>query len=105
MQLTIFGANGPTGRLLTAQALDEGHDVVAFTRHPEDFPLDGRSSGVAAGDVHDADAVGGAVDGVRRGHLHARGAVHQAARRRLLRRHGQHRRTPCTGRASNGSSP
>jgi nucleoside-diphosphate-sugar epimerase len=33
MKLAVFGANGPTGRLLTPLALDEDHDVVAFTRH------------------------------------------------------------------------
>ena len=63
MQLTIFGANGPTGRLLTAQALAEGHDVVAYTRHPEAFPLEADRLVIAAGDVHDGDAVGGAVAG------------------------------------------
>ena len=31
MRLVIFGANGPTGRLLTAQALTAGHTVTAFT--------------------------------------------------------------------------
>ena len=40
MQLAVFGANGPTGRLLTRLALDEHHDVVAFTRHPDAFPLE-----------------------------------------------------------------
>ena len=63
MRLTIFGANGPTGRLLTRQALDEGHDVVAFTRRPESFPdLPGRLE-VAGGDVLDPAAVERAVKG------------------------------------------
>lgn len=35
MNLTIFGANGPTGRLLTRLAIDAGHRVVAVTRHPD----------------------------------------------------------------------
>ena len=39
MRIVIFGANGPTGRILTKQALDVGHTVVAVTRHPEAFPL------------------------------------------------------------------
>ncbi len=34
MKLAVFGVNGPTGRLLTQLALDEHHEVVAFTRHP-----------------------------------------------------------------------
>jgi uncharacterized protein YbjT (DUF2867 family) len=35
MNIVIFGASGPTGRLLTRQALDERHTVTAVTRHPE----------------------------------------------------------------------
>ena len=60
MKLAVFGANGPTGRLLTQLALDEDHDVVAFTRHPDAFPVRHRRLEVAAGDVHDA-AVRGKV--------------------------------------------
>lgn len=63
MKLIVFGANGPTGRLLTAQALDEGHDVTAFTRHPEDFPLSHVRLRVIAGDVYDAESVAAAVRG------------------------------------------
>ena len=37
MKLVVFGANGPTGQLLTRQALAEGHAVTAVTRHPEAF--------------------------------------------------------------------
>ena len=40
MKITVFGANGPTGRLLTRLALDEHHDIVAFTRHPDGFPIE-----------------------------------------------------------------
>jgi uncharacterized protein YbjT (DUF2867 family) len=63
MKLAVFGANGSTGRLLTRLALDEGHDVVAFTRHPETFPIEHRRLHVAAGDAHDAAAVASAIDG------------------------------------------
>jgi putative NADH-flavin reductase len=63
MKLAVFGANGPTGRLLTQLALDEHHDVVAFTRHPDAFPIEHQRLEVAAGDVHDAAAVISAVDG------------------------------------------
>jgi putative NADH-flavin reductase len=63
MKLAVFGANGPTGRLLTQLALDEDHDVVAFTRHPRAFPMEHGRLSVAAGDVHDAAAVASAVDG------------------------------------------
>jgi nucleoside-diphosphate-sugar epimerase len=63
MNLTIFGANGPTGRLLTRRALDEGHRVRAFTRHPDAFPISDGRLDVAAGDVHDSAAVAAAIDG------------------------------------------
>jgi uncharacterized protein YbjT (DUF2867 family) len=58
----VFGANGPTGRLVTKLALDEGHEVVAFTRHPDTFPLDHPHLEVVAGDVHDAVTVTAAVE-------------------------------------------
>lgn len=31
MRITVVGANGPTGRLLTGQALAAGHEVAAVT--------------------------------------------------------------------------
>src|SRR5580704_410392 len=63
MKLAVFGANGPTGRLLTKLALDEDHGVVAFTRHPDAFPIEHRNIDVVGGDVHDPDAVASAIDG------------------------------------------
>ncbi len=63
MKLAVFGANGSTGRLLTRLALDEDHDVVAFTRHPDAFPLEHPRLEVAGGDVHEAGAVAAAIDG------------------------------------------
>ena len=63
MKLAVFGANGPTGRLLTRLALGEDHDVVAFTRHPGAFPIEHPRLEIAAGDVHDAAAVAPAVAG------------------------------------------
>jgi putative NADH-flavin reductase len=63
MKLAVFGSNGSTGRLLTRLALDEGHDVVAFTRRPDAFPIEHPRLEVAAGDVHDAAAVASAIEG------------------------------------------
>jgi nucleoside-diphosphate-sugar epimerase len=63
MKIAVFGANGPTGRLLARLALDEDHDVVAFTRHPDTFPIDHPHLEVAAGDVHDPNAVASAISG------------------------------------------
>jgi uncharacterized protein YbjT (DUF2867 family) len=63
MKIAVFGANGPTGRHLTQLALDEDHDVVAFTRHPDAFPIEHRHLKLAAGDVHDPAAVASAIEG------------------------------------------
>lgn len=63
MKITVFGANGPTGRLLIQLALDEDHEVVAFTRHPDGFAIEHPRLEVAAGDVHDPAAVASAIAG------------------------------------------
>ncbi|MEV6156783.1 SDR family oxidoreductase [Nonomuraea sp. NPDC052129] len=63
MKLVIFGANGPTGRLTTAQALAEGHTVTAVTRHPETFPLGAPALKVAKADALDPEAVRRVVAG------------------------------------------
>jgi nucleoside-diphosphate-sugar epimerase len=54
MRIVIFGANGPTGRLVTQRALDAGHSVVAVTRRPAEFPLADRALTVSGADVRDA---------------------------------------------------
>jgi nucleoside-diphosphate-sugar epimerase len=63
MRIVIFGANGPTGRLLTRLSLAAGHDTVAVTRQPGTFPVQGPRLRVAGADVLDADAVDGLVEG------------------------------------------
>ncbi|HEY4225158.1 MAG TPA: SDR family oxidoreductase [Pseudolysinimonas sp.] len=63
MKIALFGANGGTGRVLTAQALDAGHEVTAVTRHPETFGLAHERLRVVAGDALDLAAVSAAVAG------------------------------------------
>ena len=63
MKLVIFGANGPVGRILTREALSQGHEVAAVTRHPDAFPIQHDNLVVLAGDVFNADDVARAVDG------------------------------------------
>lgn len=63
MKLVIFGANGPTGRHVTQQALDKGYTVTAVTRHPEIFPLHHAQLQVLHGDVFDSASVERAVAG------------------------------------------
>jgi putative NADH-flavin reductase len=63
MRLTIFGANGPTGRLLTQQSLAAGHETLAVTRNPDTFPLHDPRLQVVGADVFDQEAVDSAVEG------------------------------------------
>jgi putative NADH-flavin reductase len=63
MNIVVFGANGPTGHLLTKQALASGHAVTAVTRHPETFPLRNTRLQVMGGDVFDLSSVEQAVAG------------------------------------------
>jgi putative NADH-flavin reductase len=61
MKIVVFGANGGTGRQLTQQAVNAGHEVVAVTRRPQEFPLAHERLEVVEADVHDPDAVKRAV--------------------------------------------
>jgi nucleoside-diphosphate-sugar epimerase len=63
MRIVVFGANGPTGRLLTRAALGAGHETVAVTRRPEAFPVRGAALEVANGDVLHPDLVDRVVAG------------------------------------------
>ena len=51
MLVTVLGANGPTGRLLSKQLVYAGHKVRAFTRHPDDGGLSGLDITVISGDA------------------------------------------------------
>ena len=63
MKIALFGANGGTGRVLAAQALDAGHEVTAVTRHPETFGLAHERLHVVTGDAMDAASVSAAIAG------------------------------------------
>ena len=53
MKLIVFGASRGVGRLLTEQALEQGHQVTAFARNPASLNLQHASLNVFAGDVTD----------------------------------------------------
>jgi putative NADH-flavin reductase len=63
MKLVIFGSNGSTGLALVQQALQRGHDVVAFARQPEDLKISHPHLRTFKGDVLDLAAVRAAVAG------------------------------------------
>lgn len=62
MKFLVIGATGRTGRLFTAQALDEGHELTALVRRP-DADLDPRIR-LAIGSVTDPAAITEASKGV-----------------------------------------
>lgn len=64
MRVAIFGAHGPTGLLLTRDILDAGHDAIAITRHPDDFPFTAPNLTVVYADATSEVAVKRALDGV-----------------------------------------
>lgn len=61
--ITIFGANGATGRLTVRQALAAGHEVVAVTRPPEQFPIRDARLTVFGADAADEAATARAIEG------------------------------------------
>jgi putative NADH-flavin reductase len=63
MNILILGATGKTGRLLVAQALEQGHDVTAFARHPATMTIQHERLRVVQGDMLDAASVDAAVRG------------------------------------------
>jgi uncharacterized protein YbjT (DUF2867 family) len=62
LRISIFGGTGPTGLLLVKQALDDGHDVVAFARTPTKLPDHERLS-VVEGQLDNYDEIAAAVSG------------------------------------------
>jgi putative NADH-flavin reductase len=64
MRIVVFGATGRTGRPLIEQALERGHEVVAFARDPTGLPSairDDERVSVVTGDAADGDDVERAV--------------------------------------------
>ena len=76
MRILVFGATGGTGRQFIAQALERGHDLAAFVRHPQSWSDRDPRVGVVAGD---ATAAGTKIDAA----LEGRDAVVSALGRRM----------------------
>ncbi|MET1074783.1 MAG: NAD(P)H-binding protein, partial [Umezawaea sp.] len=60
MRVLVTGASGFIGGRLCPVLVEEGHDVRAMTRHPEDY---GGAGTPVKGDVHDAESLVDALDG------------------------------------------
>ena len=63
MRVTVFGATGRIGRLVTEQLVAAGHDVTALVRSPDKLSLRDPHLSVHVGQLFDVDAVAGAVRG------------------------------------------
>lgn len=63
MKLIIFGATGSIGRELVKQALDQGHEVTAFTRNPAQLDSIQEELSIVQGDVLEPASVRAAVRG------------------------------------------
>src|SRR6266446_6970951 len=63
MKLVIFGAAGGTGRILVEQALEKGHEVTAFDRHPQALTIQHPKLSLVQGDVFDPAQVEAAIAG------------------------------------------
>ncbi len=62
MRVAVLGASGQTGRELTSQALERGHDVTALVRDPARLSgLRSRSLSVVRTDVFEAGSLASAV--------------------------------------------
>ena len=63
MKLIIFGSTGGTGRHVVTQALEQGHDVIAFARNPESLDQKHEKLQVLKGDVLDYSSLEPAIQG------------------------------------------
>jgi uncharacterized protein YbjT (DUF2867 family) len=63
VRLLVFGATGGTGQEIVAQALAQGHQVIAFARRPEAVTQKDANLTIAQGDALDKEAVSRAVAG------------------------------------------
>jgi putative NADH-flavin reductase len=64
MKIVVFGATGPTGKLLIEQALQQGHFVTAFARDPAGLGIVDARLRVVTGDATgDQDRIDEAVSG------------------------------------------
>lgn len=63
MKILIVGASRGTGLLCVRQALDLGHEVTAFARHPEQIQINHPQLQKVQGDFHDQSNVAAAVPG------------------------------------------
>ncbi|MCB9138200.1 MAG: SDR family oxidoreductase [Caldilineaceae bacterium] len=62
LRIVVFGANGPTGRIVTRKALAAGYSVTAVTRHPDRFGQQHEQLRVVYGDVYEPSTIAAAIE-------------------------------------------
>jgi putative NADH-flavin reductase len=63
MKILVFGATGPTGKLIISQGLELGYKMTAFVRNPERLPIRHANLTIITGNVFDRETVQSAVEG------------------------------------------
>lgn len=63
MRLTVFGATGGTGREIIKQALEAGHEVVAYVRNPAKLSQTAERLTVVQGEMNQPEKIRKAVAG------------------------------------------
>jgi len=64
MKLAVFGATGPTGKEVVAQALADGDEVVAYVRNPSKLGINNEHLTMAQGELSDKAQIERAISGV-----------------------------------------
>lgn len=63
MKVIVFGATGNVGKLTVQRLLQDGHEVTAFARRPEQINLTHENLHLAAGNATDPQSVAAAIEG------------------------------------------
>lgn len=63
MKIVVFGASGKTGSLLVEQALNAGHEVVAYVRRPNSVTSANPKLQLVVGSLSDTEALKKAITG------------------------------------------
>lgn len=64
MRLVVFGATGPTGKEVVAQALAAGDEVVAYVRNPSKLGVTSERLKVVQGELSEQTKIEGAIAGM-----------------------------------------
>ena len=64
MKIAVFGATGGLGQQVLKQALDRGHEIIAYVRSPEKITYNHENLKIIKGDVFDKEKITESLKGV-----------------------------------------